>query len=586
MRRTKQLLWAVTLATAGLISACGSGATDTDCDDINRNGICDDQEQGHGHCDALDRDAQGQCTDGVPHCNGIQILNGDVCEDCPAGDISQNNVCVTPSVLCATNEIVVNEACVDCGPEATATANECVPHCEDHQILVKNECTDCAEGHVNDGNNLCVSGTSPTCVDGEVLVDGVCVPDTPLECGDGEVLVDGVCVPDTPLECDEGEVLIDGVCVFDNSNPCEGGMIRVDGVCCEDYDGDGLCDDDPADDCVGLENGSDADGDGFCADVDCNDNDARVYPGADEICGWPVVNDCNNPCYEEGCREADLFAAKDGKVGQMTHGFIGVWSDVTDEIVGPNNAYQVSNERTLYFCGEGPFQVYPLATGSGTLHLRSGLEGVTPTLSAFDEDRPVVSVSYQAALTLQGLTLEHQAGFEGIHGHGLRCEQATVTISDVTFRNNAASEGGGVHANLCLFHMDETVVFDENRADRGAGMFITGRTNNSARRASLHFEGNITADSDSAALHVEKGASVLWNQSADMPQASFRGNVDQSGQPRDIRVTAGGGSTATVLEIREALFFSSGAGHVRTDSTTHLYSTGVDLACTTAICLP
>jgi len=37
----------------------------------------------------------------------------------------------------------------------------------------------------------------------------------------------------------------------------------------------------------------DQDGDGYASDVDCNDLDASVYPGAVEICDDGVDNDCN-----------------------------------------------------------------------------------------------------------------------------------------------------------------------------------------------------------------------------------------------------------------------------------------------------
>ncbi|MCB9745047.1 MAG: FG-GAP repeat protein [Alphaproteobacteria bacterium] len=54
-----------------------------------------------------------------------------------------------------------------------------------------------------------------------------------------------------------------------------------------------LCEEDsaPPDD-SGFE---DADGDGHSSDADCDDADARVYPGAPELCDDGVVNDCGAP---------------------------------------------------------------------------------------------------------------------------------------------------------------------------------------------------------------------------------------------------------------------------------------------------
>ncbi len=45
---------------------------------------------------------------------------------------------------------------------------------------------------------------------------------------------------------------------------------------------------------------TDSDGDGSCASVDCDDSDATAYPGAAELCGDSVDNDCDGSV-DEGC---------------------------------------------------------------------------------------------------------------------------------------------------------------------------------------------------------------------------------------------------------------------------------------------
>jgi hypothetical protein len=44
----------------------------------------------------------------------------------------------------------------------------------------------------------------------------------------------------------------------------------------------------------------DSDGDGYCVDEDCDDHNSKIHPGASEICGDGIDNDCDNTI-DDGC---------------------------------------------------------------------------------------------------------------------------------------------------------------------------------------------------------------------------------------------------------------------------------------------
>ncbi|BCR06898.1 hypothetical protein DESUT3_39670 [Desulfuromonas versatilis] len=99
----------------------------------------------------------------------------------------------------------------------------------------------------------------------------------------------------------------------------------TDGV---DNNCDGLTDTQDTQACPAAPTCSDVDGDGFaveggnCGPMDCNDFDATVHPGADEICGDGVDQDCNGSdlaCPPPACTDADQdgFAAEGGNCGPM-----------------------------------------------------------------------------------------------------------------------------------------------------------------------------------------------------------------------------------------------------------------------------
>ena len=133
----------------------------------------------------------------------------------------------------------------------------------------------CNDGIDNDGNGL-VDANDPNAV-------GCSVACTDAD-SDGYSIEGGAC---GPIDCDDSDALInpgaEEICDDGIDNNCNGHIDTADRNAvncpagCTDVDGDGYS----------IEGGS-------CGPVDCNDNDETVNPGAAEICGDTIDNNCNN----------------------------------------------------------------------------------------------------------------------------------------------------------------------------------------------------------------------------------------------------------------------------------------------------
>jgi hypothetical protein len=255
------------------------------------------------------------CTNGVDDdCDGLIDCNDPNCD----ADYDNDGYCDVPGPCCQFAE-------ADCNDHDAAVHPGAAEVCDDGK---DNDCdglTDC-----DDSDCLCADGDS----DGYGNPPGVCCSYPGTDCNDSDSQVN----PGATEICDNGK-----------DDDCDGATDCADSQCaCADLDGDGygnppgpccaypdldcddtdanifpgapvLCDNGKDDDCDTLVDCqdsdctcSDADGDGYgdppgpcCAysQQDCNDNDPNVHPGTSEICANSKDDDCDTQidCNDSDC---------------------------------------------------------------------------------------------------------------------------------------------------------------------------------------------------------------------------------------------------------------------------------------------
>ncbi len=161
--------------------------------------------------------------------------------------------------------------CTDADGDSFATqGGACGPvDCNDNNAAVHpgatENCTDGVDNNCNgliDAQDPAAVGCPPVCTDADndnfATQGGACGP---VDCNDAN----GAVNPAVTEVCNDG---------IDNN--CDGRIDEGCGPVCTDLDGDGIA----------TEGGA-------CGPVDCDDTDATVHPGAQEICTDTIDNNCN-----------------------------------------------------------------------------------------------------------------------------------------------------------------------------------------------------------------------------------------------------------------------------------------------------
>ena len=234
------------------------------------------------------------------------INNGnDLCDNTPSGETVDENGCSDSQKDLDGDGFIGSEDCDDTNdainPNATEVCDGVDNNC-DGNIDDSNEnlspCEECSNGVIVQTNgNACDDGDA--CTVNDVCNNGNCLGN-PIVCSDGNPCTIDSCDPDngcTFINANDGYICDDGDACTIGDN-CISGSCLGYAISCDDGDS---CTLDSCDSSSGCKNTPqsgtdycDDDGDGYSeAQGDCNDSDINIYPGAIEVCGDFIDNDCD-----------------------------------------------------------------------------------------------------------------------------------------------------------------------------------------------------------------------------------------------------------------------------------------------------